>query len=334
MLPTCDPGEFFVTCLWNTLLVHPLINLLVLADYFVHDFGLAVVIVTIAIRLALFPVFRAQVRSSRAMQELAPALNDIKKKYDKDRARLNEEQMKLYRERGINPAGGCLPMLVFFPVLFAMYAAFQQVGGLTGAHALTVQELRDKVLWPFIPTPEGLGPSDTIDLTAHWLPWIANLAHPDHTWVLPVIGGIGLLPIISALLQLVASIQALPRNPTQTDDPTQRMMQSMTYYFPLITIVFFKDLAAGVFIYYITTTLFQIIQQYFVMGWGQLPRWLPFLRTIPTPADKEMARRERAAIREAEADMEAAEAPGAQAQRRESARNGNGQRRRRRGKKR
>jgi YidC/Oxa1 family membrane protein insertase len=291
--------------IWNTFLVHPLINLLVLADYFVHDFGLAVVIVTVAIRLALFPVFRAQVRSSRAMQELAPAMNDIKKKHGNDRAKLQQEQMKLYKERGINPVGGCLPMLVFFPVLFAMYAAFQQVGGLggigAGAHALTVEELRATVLWPVLQfTVADRPPDATIDLTAHWLPWVKSLADPDLAWF----GLIGPLPIISSLLQLVASIQALPRNPVQTDDPTQRTMQSMTYYLPLITIVFFRTLASGVFIYYITTTIFQIIQQYFVMGWGQLPRWIPPLANIPTPADRTMRAREQAAIVEAEHDME------------------------------
>jgi YidC/Oxa1 family membrane protein insertase len=290
-----------ITTLWNALLVHPLINLLVLADYFVHDFGLAVVLVTVAIRLGLFPVFRAQVRSSRAMQELAPAMNDIKKKHGNDRAKLQQEQMKLYKERGINPIGGCLPMLVFFPVLFAMYAAFQQVGGLSGAHALTIEQLRDTVLWPFLQFTVADRPADTtIDLTAHWLPWVKSLADPD----LALFGLIGPLPIISSLLQLVASIQALPRNPVQTDDPTQRTMQSMTYYLPLITIVFFRTLASGVFIYYITTTIFQIIQQYFVMGWGQLPRWIPPLANIPTPADRTMRAREQAAIAEAEHDME------------------------------
>ncbi len=295
----------FLLPIWNGLLVYPLINLLVLADYFVHDFGLAVVIVTVAIRLALYPVFTRQVRSSRAMQELAPAMNDIKKKYGSDRAKLQQEQMKLYKERGISPLGGCLPMLVFFPVLFAMYAAFQQVGGL-GAPALTIQQLNDHVLWPFIkPLFADLPPGATIDLTAHWLPWIRNLAQPDHFFVLPLLGGIGPLPLISAALQLVASIQALPRNPPQTDDPTQRTMQMMTYYLPLITIVFFKDLAAGVFIYYIATTIFQIIQQYFVMGWGQLPRWIPVLDKIKTPADKEMRSRVKEAIAEAEHDMEA-----------------------------
>jgi YidC/Oxa1 family membrane protein insertase len=313
-----------ITEVWNAFLVYPLINLLVLADYFVHDFGLAVVIVTVAIRLALFPVFRAQVRSSRAMQELAPAMNDIKKKYGKDRQQLMVEQQKLYKERGISPLGGCLPMLVFFPVLFAMYAAFQQVGGLSGATALTYQQLNEHVLWPFIkPLFADRPPTETIDLTAHWLPWVSSLAQPDHLFF----NFIGPLPIISALLQLVASVQALPRNPPQTDDPTQRTMQSMTYYLPLITVVFFKDLASGVFIYYITTTIFQIIQQYFVMGWGQLPRWLPFLANIPTPADKTMRANEKAAIAEAEHDMEEPEGA-ALASRRDG--NGGGRRRGRR----
>src|SRR5205823_9902229 len=318
-----------ITEVWNAFLVHPLINLLVLADYFVHDFGLAVVIVTVAIRLALFPVFRAQVRSSRAMQELAPAMNDIKKKHGNDRAKLQQEQMKLYKERGINPVGGCLPMVVFFPVLFAMYAAFQQVGGLSGTHALTIQDLKDHVLWPFIPAPD-LPPDATVSLAAHWIPSISNLAQPDHFFFV-AFGGpgyIGILPIISALLQLVASIQALPRNPAQTDDPTQRTMQSMTYYLPLITVVFFKDLAAGVFIYYITTTIFQIIQQYFVMGWGQLPRFIPPLATIPTPPARTMRARERAAIVEAEQDMEEPEAMAA------SGRNASGGGGRRRGRRR
>lgn len=292
----------FLLPIWNNFLVHPLISLLVLSYDVIPDFGLAVVIVTVFIRILLYPVFRAQVRSSRAMQELAPALNEIKKKYGNDRMRFAQEQQKLFAERGVQPLAGCLPILIFFPVLFAMYAAFQQVGGL-GVPALTAQELRDRVLWPFVPLPPGLGPTDHLNLAAHWLPWLDNLAQPDHLFF----GFIGPLPILSAVLQLVASIQALPRRPAQTDDPNTRMMQQMTYFLPIMTIVLFKDLAAGVFIYYITTTIFQIVQQYFVMGWGQLPRWVPALDQVPTPADRDMRRREQAAIVEAEADMRKAE---------------------------
>jgi YidC/Oxa1 family membrane protein insertase len=304
-----------VTDLWNNFLVHPLISLLVLAYDVIPDFGLAVVLVTIALRVALVPFFRAQIRSSRAMQELAPAMNELKKKYGKDRALFQQEQMKLYRERGMNPMAGCLPLLIFLPMMFAMYAAFQQVGGFVGVQPLTIQQLRDNVLFrlpgsadPLIPTPPGLGPQDHLDLTAHWLPWVGNLAHPD----LLFFGVIGPLTILSGVLQLVASIQALPKNPPKTDDPMQRSMQSMTYYFPILTLVLFRELAAGVFIYYITTTLVQIVQQYFVMGWGQLARWVPALEAIPTPADRDMRRREQAAIAEAETDMKVADAPGAQ----------------------
>ena len=304
--------------IWNDVLVYPLLTLLIIAYDFVHDFGFAVVIVTVLIRLALYPLYVRQIRSSRGLQELAPALNDIKKKYGSDRAKLNEEQMKLYRERGVNPAGGCLPMLVFLPVLIAMYSAFQQAPKFDGA---ALQEIVHRYL-PFIQV--GIPLDSKIDMTAHWLPWIQaagrDLSQSDPYFILPVLSG---------ALQLVASVMAMPRNPPKTDDPTQRTMQSMTYTFPLLTIVFFNSFPAGVFIYYITTTLFQIVQQYFVMGWGQLPRWLPFLAGVPTPADHEMQRREQAAVKEAEADMEAV-TPGAQ--RRQS--NNGGGRRRRRGRKR
>jgi YidC/Oxa1 family membrane protein insertase len=313
---------------WNDFIVYPLLTLLVIAYDLIHDFGLAVVVITVLIRLALYPLYVRQIRSSRAMQELAPALNDIKKKYGNDKQRLNEEQMKLYRERGVNPIGGCLPMLVFLPVLIAMYAAFQHAPGFDGA---TLQEIVHRYL-PFVTVQ--VPPDGHIDMTAHWIPWIAAAGvgpcDPVRACDLSFRDPYYILPIISAALQLVASVMAMPRNPPQTDDPTQRTMQSMTYTFPLLTILLFKDFAAGVFVYYITTTIFQIVQQYFVMGWGQLPRWLPFLRTIPTPADRAMHQREAAAVREAEADMEAAGAPGAQRRDGEGRRNGNGQRRRRR----
>lgn len=301
--------------IWNDVLVYPLLTLLVIFYDFIHDFGLSVVVVTILIRLLLYPLYVTQIRSSRAMQELAPAMNDIKKKYGNDRQRLTEEQMKLYRERGINPAGGCLPTLIFLPVLIAMYNAFQQAPHFDGA---TLQTIVHRYV-PFITV--GVPAEGHIDMSAHWLPWIAaagrDLSQPDPFYILPV---------LSAALQLVASIMALPRNPVQTDDATQRTMQSMTYTFPLLTIVLFRDFPAGVFIYYITTTVFQVVQQYFVMGWGQLPRWLPFLRSIPTPADREMQKRTAEALAEAEMDMKVADAPGAQ---RRAAEGGRRRRRRR-----
>ncbi len=290
---------------WNFLLVHPLLSLLVWAyDLLFRDFGLAIVAVTLAIRLALYPLYVTQIRSQRAMQEVAPALNELKAKHGKDRQRMAEEQMKLYRERGVNPAMGCLPLLLQMPILFAMYAAFQQAPLLTG------DQLR-AALWPFVPIP--VVGDQTLDLTAHWLPWIQTCPGPNNTTLHGLacpdqllFGLTGILPIVAGALQLVASLQAMPVNQPKSDDPQAKMMQSMSYYFPLITVYFASTFPSGLAVYWVTTTLFQIVQQYFVSGWGQLTRWLPFLRTIPTPADRTLARDQRAAIREVEADMSAA----------------------------
>ncbi len=311
------------TDLWNFVLVHPLLSVLVGAyDLLFQDFGLAIVAVTVAIRLVLYPLFVTQIRSQRAMQEVAPALKELQERYKADRQRLTEEQMKLYRERGVNPAMGCLPLLVQMPILFAMYAAFLQAPQLTG------DQLRN-ALWPFIPIP--VSGDQTLDMTAHWLPWIASCPGPNETTLSGlacpdlVLGVTGILPLIAGVTQLVASVMAQSAKPASAD-PQARMMQSMSYYFPIITVVIASRLPAGLAVYWVTTTLFQIVQQYFVTGWGALARWLPFLRGIPTPADRGLAREQRAAVAEVEADMAAVPARANEGDERRS------RRRRRRGK--
>ena len=290
----------FLAPYWNFLLVHPLISLLVLFYDFVRDFGLAVVFLTIAIRLALYPLFRIQIQNQRAMQELAPAMADLKAKYGSDKQRLGQEQMKLYQERGYNPAMGCLPILLQMPLLLAMYQAFLQTPHLTGTTL-------GPDLIPFIPNP--LGPDETLDLTAHWLPWITGgLGQPDP---------FHLLPILAGATQLISSVMFQPSVQPKTVDPQQKMMQSMQYYFPLLTVFIAWSLPAGLALYWVTTTLFGIVQQYFVSGWGQLPRFLPFLRNIPSPADRTLAARQQAALEEERRDMAAKAAiasngPGAQ----------------------
>ena len=286
---------------WNLLLVHPLINLLVGAYGLFKDFGLAIVLVTIAIRLVFYPLYVKQIQSQRVMQEIGPAMNEIRQKYGKDRQKVTEEQMKLYKERGYNPASGCLPLLIQMPILFAMYSAMIQFGcglGATNPSCPGIQGLTrdqfDSVRYIFIPNPVGdIG----LDLTANWLPWITGgLGQPDPWFILPILAG---------ATQLISSVMAMPSGQKQSADPQARMMQSMAYYFPLITVVIAWGLPAGLSLYWVATTLFQIAQQYVVTGWGQLAKWLPFLRAIPTPADKTLASLQQAAVVEANADMKA-----------------------------
>src|SRR6266540_2953877 len=283
---------------WNALLVHPLMTITALAFYFARDFGLSVVVVTVLIRLALYPLYVTQIRSQRAMQEVAPAMDELKKKYGKDRQRFSQEQMKLYNKRGVNPAAGCLPLLLQMPLLIALYNALLQLGCGLGPPPNNIcpglsHDMVETFRYAFIGNPIPAGGS--LDTTAHWLPWITEgLQHRDPFFIIPVIAG---------LVQLVASVMAMPAKQVKSDDPSQRMTQSMAYTFPLITVVIGANFPAGLGLYWIATTLFQIVQQYFVSGWGQLPKYLPFLRGIRTPADRELHRREQAAIVEARKDM-------------------------------
>jgi YidC/Oxa1 family membrane protein insertase len=299
-----------VTDIWNALLVHPLITLLVAFYDVVHDFGLAIVLVTILIRLLLYPLFVTQIRNQRAMAELAPAMNELKAKYGNDRQRLSQEQMKLYQERGYNPAMGCLPLLLQMPLLIALYAAFTQAPTLDG-NAL------QGILPPFIPNP--LGPDQHLDLTAHWLPWLTSLGDPSNPLApVPPLERVALaiLPLLAGGLQLVSSVMFQPAVPPKNVDQQQKMMQSMSYYFPLLTIYFATQFPAGLAVYWVTTTAFGIVQQYFVSGWGRLPHFLPFLAAIPSPADRTLAARQQAALEEERRDMARApvgtNGPGAQ----------------------
>ena len=287
-----------ILTLWNSLLVHPIMNLTLFAYSIVRDFGLAVIFVTILIRLALYPLYVTQIRSQRAMQEVAPAMEELKKKYGKDRQRFSQEQMKLYSERGVNPAAGCLPLVLQMPLLIALYNSLLQLGCGLGPPPGNLcpglsHDMVESFRYAFIGNP--IPPDGALDTTAHWLPWISRgLQHPDPLFILPVLAG---------LVQLVASVMAMPATQVKSDDPAQRMTQSMAYTFPLITLVIGAQFPAGLTLYWIATTLFQIVQQYFVSGWGQLPKYLPFLRGVPTPADRELHRREQAAIVEARKDM-------------------------------
>jgi YidC/Oxa1 family membrane protein insertase len=277
-----------ITTLWNFLLVHPLVSLLVAAYDLVHDFGLAVVAVTVLIRLLLYPLFVIQIKNQRAMQELAPAVSELKAKYGNDKQRMSQEQMKLYQERGYNPAMGCLPLLLQMPLLLAMYSAFQYFVNTPPPDGAKL----GGDIWPFLHNP--IGPGQTLDLSVRWLPWLKDLGHPDPLYILPVLAGV---------TQLISSIMFQPTVQPKNIDPQQKMMQTMQYYFPLITVFIAQSLPAGLALYWVTTTVFGIIQQYFVSGWGQLPRFLPFLKAFPSPADRTLAARQQAALEEERRDM-------------------------------
>lgn len=109
--------------LFNALIVGPSTELLKLLYGIFGSYGIAIVVFAVIVKVVTFPLMLQQIRSSRAMQELQPKLQELQKKYGKNREKLSQEQMKLYREAGVNPLGGCLPLLIQLPILWGLYRA-------------------------------------------------------------------------------------------------------------------------------------------------------------------------------------------------------------------
>ena len=111
-------------------ILNPFVTLLTfLYSVFNHDMVLAIIVFTVLVRLLTFPLTAQQQRSSAAMQQLQPELKKLQEKYKNDREKLAQEQMRLYREYGINPLGGCLPLVIQFPIFIALYQAIIHVAG-------------------------------------------------------------------------------------------------------------------------------------------------------------------------------------------------------------
>ena len=260
------------------------------------DIGIAIILLTILIRILLIPIFRAQIVSQRRMQMLQPELRAIQVKYKGDRARISAEQMQLYKDRGVNPASGCLPSLLQLVLLMPMYQVFSQ--------GLTAPDI-SSMLSPFGITLVNVTCQSTTDLSAPcinpdipWLAWLPTLvgdgpiipgypgglpANAPEIFVVVILGfGLSLLALASSLLQLVQT--RMMTKPS--DDPQQRTQQRMFLLLPLFSLLYGAILPAGLFIYWITTTIFSIVQQFLINGYGglfPLFGWTPRFAVGHTP---------------------------------------------------
>ena len=152
----------------------PVINVMgVVLLYFHNNLGapwwLSIVLLTVIVRSILFPLTVKQVRSMRAMQDLKPDLDKIKTKFQGNRQKQQEEQMKLYQERGINPLGGCLPVLVQMPVFIGVFYVIRRFGGFHGT------------------------PPTQPDFHTGGILWFQNLSAPDHLYILPILSAATML---------------------------------------------------------------------------------------------------------------------------------------------
>jgi YidC/Oxa1 family membrane protein insertase len=233
--------------------------------------AIAIVILTLIVRAVLIPLYRKQLVSQRRMQLIQPELKEVQKRYKGDSMKARAAQQELFKERGINPLAGCFPLLLQLPLLFIMYSVISN--GLTNVDpsamltvaGVQVVDLQCTNINPATGMPDAaLGPC--IDAV---VPILGDIAVPQT--FLTIFGfGLSALAIISALLQLVQSRMMLPAADPSNDDPNARIQRQTMLFLPLISVVYGGFLPAGLFIYWITATIFSIIQQYLIVGWGSM----------------------------------------------------------------
>jgi YidC/Oxa1 family membrane protein insertase len=213
-------------------------------------YGVAIIIVTIIIRLALAPLQQFQLVTQRRtiaeQRKVAPQVAELRKKYKKDTQKLNAEMMKLYKEHGVNPLGGlvgCLPLIIQLPVLTALYWVFRNEH-VASPHFLFVPNL---TAFPtHVPLAAGIP-----------IPALAYLVFP-------------LLAAATTFVQSKMLQAPTPLNPTEQEQQTQQMQRMMVVLSPLMIGYFALQVPAGLGLYWFIGNCVSIIQQSFVVGWGNL----------------------------------------------------------------
>jgi YidC/Oxa1 family membrane protein insertase len=211
---------------WFSFIAKPLfLGLRYIYDNWVHNYGWAIVILTIILNTALFPLKLKSIRSAQEMQRIAPLVKSIQDRYkqykfnDPRKARMNQEVMKLYQEHGINPLGGCLPMLPQLPILYGFYESLE--------------------------TPFAFR-------HAPWIWWIKDLSMPDPSRIMGL--PIPVLPVI----MMVSMFFMQKMTPMMTADPNQKRMMLIM---PLVFGIMFFHLASGLVLYFLAANLVGIVQQ-------------------------------------------------------------------------
>lgn len=238
---------------WNVVFLQPTINgLLILSRVF--GFGLAIIVFTIIINLAALPLTSRQIRSMTAMQSIQPKIQELKKKYGKDKQKLQQETMKLFKERGVNPLGCFFPMLM--PILIQMPVWIALLQALNYALATTPERLLalSQRLYPWAAVQQAV-PAESSFL---WM----NLSQPD-------------IPVIILLVASMWLTQKMTTMPS-TDPKQQQMNKMMQWMMPLMLGFFFWGFPSGLALNIVGTNIFRMGVQYFVMGgWGGLENPIP-----------------------------------------------------------
>jgi YidC/Oxa1 family membrane protein insertase len=214
-------------------LFSPVVNVLGSVLLFFHQnvgtpWWLSIVLLTVVVRGLLFPLTVKQVKSMRAVQDLKPDMDRVRSQYQNNPQKQREEMAKLYQDRGVNPLGGCLPILIQMPIFIGIFYVIRQFGG----------------------TPGRTEPQYETFVNGGIL-WFQDLSQADPTYLLPILSAVTMLGATEITLKNV--------------DPQQRWLMRLL---PVGFTVFLLSFPAGLFVYWITSNLFTLVQNYLIYHHG------------------------------------------------------------------
>ena len=229
--------------IFTVILYQPIFNLLVFFYNIIpgHDIALAIVALTAVIKLILWPFAGKSLKSQKAMQNIQPKIDELKKKYKNQKEKMTQEMMRLYKEEKVNPFSSCLPLLIQFPFLIAVFQVFRT--GLINNGQLDL-------LYPFIGNPGFINPISfgLVDLSQKNL-YLAVLAGLAQFWQAKM---------------MMTQKPAVKGAASKDENMMATMNKQMVYFMPIITVVIGMSLPGGLMLYWLTTTFLMVLQQYFI----------------------------------------------------------------------
>lgn len=230
----------FIVAIFNTLLYLPLFNALVLVYNYLpgHDFGLAIIILTIVIRIILHPISVKSLRSQKSLQKLQPKLQEIQEKYKDDKEKQAKETFEIYRKEKINPFSGLFLAFIQLPILIALYQVFW--------NGFRAEELAN--LYSFVANPGTIN---------HIFLGIIDLSKPNIMFA-----------ALAGIVQFFQTKMLLPNIPAKKGKPgdfSAIMQKQMVYFFPIFTVIILLKLPSALGLYWSVSGVFAIIQQYFIV---------------------------------------------------------------------
>ena len=221
--------------IYNEILYRPLFNIMVYLQNVIPggDLGITIIILTIVIRVLFMPLSLKTINSQKMLKELTPKIEELKTKFKNDKTAQSAAIMRLYKENNVNPLAGCLPLLVQIPILIALYRVF--IGGITEKSLI--------FLYGFIAVPEVI--------------------NHNFLGLFDITKNSPLLTIIAGGLQFIQSKQSTALQAGGgSNKELASISKQMLYFFPVMIIVIGWNLPAGLILYWITTTVFSVFEQY------------------------------------------------------------------------